>query len=761
MAGALHGAGGGAEDTEDAPGGGGGDDGPGLQLSDAELLMRAQLVGLLEAHCWAHDAEGRQAPPGARVSGGGGRWRAGLGDAAAEGAIELEESSPDEDEEDQDQGEDEGEEQGGWAAAPGDGWGGAGPAGGAVARGKWLPGTGAPWRRDSLPAGALGRRRLVAPRRLVVVGTAAARDAVDASLLAPGLLQLDAPVDAPAVADRGSVLRQALLRARAVVGIPSQPALAGAAGGGSADGAEPQFSHVFDPADDAEPLPRALRGFAEGLIGYVPRDTVALVRAAVALWRADEAGREAAALAGEEDISSSLLSALADLDTALTARDDAGEATATAVDQATPAASGDAVRAGPPAAARPDQTPVLTLGLLERALRDVPASALSGLQTSALPATWDDVGGLEDVKQQLIERLQWPVEHREVYEAAGVGPPPGVLLFGPPGCSKTLLVRALATTTRASFFALSGADVYSRYVGEAERNLREAFRRARAARPAVIFLDEIDALVGSRGAVSAESDGGASAGVLATLLTEMDGIDSTPGVVVVAATNKPEDLDAALLRPGRLELRLPVGPPNRAGRLSILQVHTRALRLGEDVSLDELADRCARFTGAEVEALCRLAATRAERAARLSARDGPAAGAAGAAAAIDQTADARPVVGHSHFESAMQSVSTLFGGPLGASKLRAELARLAAFSSGAGMARAGAASMLGTKELDEAAAAALRTAGEAQTQAVGAAASAAADPFGAALDAMCSPPDRAADDMSKAAAAFSFAAGPQ
>ena len=118
------------------------------------------------------------------------------------------------------------------------------------------------------------------------------------------------------------------------------------------------------------------------------------------------------------------------------------------------------------------------------------------------------------------------------------------------------------------------------------------------------------------------------------------------------------------------------------------------------------------------------------------------------------------MVGHSHFESAMQSVSTLFGGPLGASKLRAELARLAAFSSGAGMARAGAASMLGAKELDEAAAAALRTAGEAQTQAVGAAASAAADPFGAALDAMCSP-DRAADDMSKAAAAFSFAAGPQ
>jgi len=594
----------------DDAGAGDADDAAGQGLSPVEVAFRSQLLCLMEAHCWNHDAEGAARPAFVRVP----------GDDGAEACGAADESSEDEDD--------------------------GGAAGGAA-----LPGSGAPWRRDALPrrGGAAG----TAPRRLVVVGTAASLEGVDAAARTAGLLEADAPVDAPAVTDRAAVLREALRRSRSDLRAPA-----------TAEG-------------------KAFRLFAEGLIGYLPSDVHALVGAARELARQDAAigtgtgaGPEEEEENDDDEGDGSAPADPAALDAAF------ADLRARAEDAAVMAAS---ARAGsrPPAPA-PAET--ITLSHLERARREVPGSALRGLQTAPNPASWDDVGGVDAVKEELVRRLQWPIEHREVFESAGVAPPPGVLLFGPPGCSKTLLVRALATSTRASFFALSGADVYSKYVGEAERNLREAFRRARAATPAVIFLDEVDALVGSRGASSAETDGGASAGVLATLLTEIDGIDSAPGVVVVAATNRPESLDAALLRPGRLELRLLVAPPDAAGRLDILRVHAAPLRLGPDVDLPALAGSCDRFTGAEIEALCRLAATRAHRAARGEA-----------------------IVTAAHFADARQSVSTLFGGPAGAAKLARELARLREFASGTGLARAGEASLFGTAAAGRAAAAPLPT----------------------------------------------------
>jgi SpoVK/Ycf46/Vps4 family AAA+-type ATPase len=544
----------------------------------------------------------------------------------------------------------------------------------------------------------------------VVIGTAASRAAVDPAALEAGMLELEVVIDPPHVSDRPHILASVLKQRQ--VELLQDPA--------NDEGNDSAASAAGDAAVSPGGMDVAAVRFAEGLIGYVPGDIVSLVdkaselasleqQAAVARAAAArlasveqqqlEEGEEAAAVTrgdasyGEDRLRNGMTQGEYDRAWAALA-DTPAKPDPTESEHSTPAGSSR-----------------VQLRHLHAAKALVAGSALQGLQTDVQKASWEDVGGLESVKADLVRAVQWPLLHRRVFDRFHVSPPRGILLFGPPGCSKTLLVRALASTSGASFFSLSGADVYSKYVGQAERNLSEAFRRARAARPAVIFLDEVEALVGSRaGAESAsETDGGASSGVLATLLTEMDGTETVEGVVVVAATNRPAALDAALLRPGRFGLRLAVGPPDADGRLAILKVHTRLMTLGADVDLQALAARCSRFTGAELEALCRYADTEAQR--ECLVRAGTPSGHAAAGAPSAAVPSETTVVTAAHFEAAMGQLSTLFGGPGGEIRLEEAMQAMRKFASGASatgaaamLGRASAAPAFGVAETDPAAA---------------------------------------------------------
>ena len=215
----------------------------------------------------------------------------------------------------------------------------------------------------------------------------------------------------------------------------------------------------------------------------------------------------------------------------------------------------------------------------------------------ASPTTWDDIGGLEDVKRRLRQAVEWPLRHAEAFARLEPVAASRDLLHGPPGCAKTTMARAAATASGATTVTLAAADVFSKYVGEGERVLRDAFARARRAAPAVLLLDEIDGMVGSRGAGQGDaSDVGAR--ILSVLLTEMDGLEPAGNdVLVVATTNRPEALDAALTRPGRLDLALYVPPPDLEGRLAALRVHARDVPLAADADLEDVARRTERFTG--------------------------------------------------------------------------------------------------------------------------------------------------------------------
>jgi len=215
---------------------------------------------------------------------------------------------------------------------------------------------------------------------------------------------------------------------------------------------------------------------------------------------------------------------------------------------------------------------------------------------------WSDIGGLEDVKQQLREAVEWPLKYQDIFERMGIRPPKGILLYGPPGVGKTLLAKAAATESGANFIAVNGPEILSKWVGESERAIREIFRRARMVAPAIIFLDEIDSIVPARGS---RVDSGVTDRIVNQLLTEMDGIKPLRGVVVIAATNRPDLLDPALLRPGRFDRIIKAPPPDRKARLEILKIHTRRVPLASDVDLEKLADMTNGFTGADLEALVR------------------------------------------------------------------------------------------------------------------------------------------------------------
>ncbi|MEM4353045.1 MAG: AAA family ATPase, partial [Candidatus Caldarchaeum sp.] len=223
---------------------------------------------------------------------------------------------------------------------------------------------------------------------------------------------------------------------------------------------------------------------------------------------------------------------------------------------------------------------------------------------------WEDIGGLEAVKQELREAVEWPLKYPEVFKRLGIRPPRGILLYGPPGTGKTLLAKAVATESQANFISVKGPEVLSKWVGESEKAVREIFRKARETAPCIIFFDELDSIAPRRGI---HTDAGVTDRIVNQLLTEMDGIQTLKGVVIMGATNRPDILDPALLRPGRFDRVLYVPPPDKASRLAIFKIHTREMPLDSDVDLEALASITEGYTGADIEAVVREAAMLAAR----------------------------------------------------------------------------------------------------------------------------------------------------
>ncbi|MGW0432008.1 AAA family ATPase [Micromonospora sp. NPDC003197] len=254
--------------------------------------------------------------------------------------------------------------------------------------------------------------------------------------------------------------------------------------------------------------------------------------------------------------------------------------------------------------------PVVAMADFTAALEVVRPTSMASSTLEVASVTLDDVGDMAAVKEVLTESVLWPLTYPDTFARLGVQPPRGVLLYGPPGCGKTFLVTALAGTGRANVLSVKGAELLSKWVGESERAVRELFRRAREAAPTLIFLDEVDALAPVRGQAS---DGGTTDRVVAALLTELDGIESLRNVVVIGATNRPDLVDPALLRPGRLERLVYVPPPDGDARGEILRAASRAVPLAEDVDLPALAESLDGFSAADCAALVREAALAAMR----------------------------------------------------------------------------------------------------------------------------------------------------
>ncbi len=244
------------------------------------------------------------------------------------------------------------------------------------------------------------------------------------------------------------------------------------------------------------------------------------------------------------------------------------------------------------------------------ALREIEPSATREVFVEIPNVRWEDVGGLVRVREQLVEAVEWPLRYGSVFAQAGIHPPKGILLVGPPGCGKTLLAKAIATESRVNFIAVKGPALLSKYVGESEKGVRDIFRKGRQAAPCIIFFDEIDALVPMRGEAS---DSHVSERVLSQFLAEMDGIEELKGVLVLGATNRVDRVDPAMLRPGRFDEIVEIPPPDEDGRREIFEVHLRRKPLGSGVGAAALAARTEGFSGAEIESVCTRAALHAVR----------------------------------------------------------------------------------------------------------------------------------------------------
>lgn len=242
----------------------------------------------------------------------------------------------------------------------------------------------------------------------------------------------------------------------------------------------------------------------------------------------------------------------------------------------------------------------------ENAQREVQPSAMREIFIETPNVSWKDVGGLHDVIQQIKESVEWPLKKPEAFKRMGIDPPRGVLIYGPPGTGKTLLARAVATETEANFISIKGPEVLSKWVGESEKAIREVFRKARLASPCIIFFDEIDSLTPRRGGSMGDSN--VTERIISQLLTELDGLEDLKDVSVIAATNRPDIIDAALLRPGRFDRLVLVPEPDKDGVLQILKIYTDKMPLGDDIDLQELAGSLDGYVGADIEALCREAA---------------------------------------------------------------------------------------------------------------------------------------------------------
>jgi transitional endoplasmic reticulum ATPase len=241
----------------------------------------------------------------------------------------------------------------------------------------------------------------------------------------------------------------------------------------------------------------------------------------------------------------------------------------------------------------------------EAALREIQPSALREIMVEVPKVTWDDIGGLEDVKQLLIEAVEWPLRYASNFKRLGINAPKGILLYGPPGTGKTMLAKAVANESDANFITAKGSALLSKWYGESEKRVAEIFRKARQVAPAVIFLDELDALVPVRGGAVGEPH--VTERIVNQLLSELDGLEELHGVVVIGATNRPDIVDPALLRPGRFDELILVPVPDKPSRKKIFEVHTRNMPLAPDVDIDALVELTEHYTGADIAAICRKA----------------------------------------------------------------------------------------------------------------------------------------------------------
>ncbi|MEM4737180.1 MAG: CDC48 family AAA ATPase, partial [Acidilobaceae archaeon] len=258
---------------------------------------------------------------------------------------------------------------------------------------------------------------------------------------------------------------------------------------------------------------------------------------------------------------------------------------------------------------QPSQVVIVTRDT-EVVIREEPVLRKELERLKGIPkVTWEDVGDLEEAKERLREMVELPMKHPELFKHLGIEPPKGVLLYGPPGTGKTLLAKALANEVGAYFIAINGPEIMSKFYGESEQRLREIFEEAKKNAPAIIFIDEIDAIAPKREEVVGEVE----KRVVAQLLTLMDGLAERGQVVVIAATNRPDAVDPALRRPGRFDREIEIRPPNKQGRLEILQIHTRHMPLADDVDLEKIAEITYGYTGADLAALAREAAMSALR----------------------------------------------------------------------------------------------------------------------------------------------------